>query len=236
MLDHYTCIVCAGTFPGRNPARKGTTNTHCSRSCAARTAARANAVRAIAVRVAARITRDCVGCGESFTTEAKLPYRNQRYCSQPCYTAHVTSNGHPNNGVRVSLTCGQCGAGFTEHPYRAHRTTCSRLCWNRARAEKCVGPKEQVRCRVCGSDFLTWPYRVASDQPPCCSQACYHQQQQRREWLDCESCGSPFYIVQSRSGKNARFCSKVCEGRARRITTIGTTAPAGATKSGERQC
>lgn len=222
MPDQYRCVQCGRAFD--RPAAR-TTPSHCSRGCAAKTAAGVNATKAKAAKLARRPTRICVRCGAPFTVERASA--KTRHCSHACYRTGMAGDNHPKHKAKVPRICEYCRADFLAWPFKVRdggARYCSPRCFHAARKTGISGPSLEQVCAICEQPFRTWPYRVRAGAITC-SRACYDamtrilprpidKSRLQGETRTCVICAAPFYFSASRAreGQPGRTCSLKCRG------------------------
>lgn len=140
----------------------------------------------------------CAQCGEAFVSR-----RSKKYCSRACAGRSYYR--------RLTATCLTCGETFEFVAARKTAKYCGRAC----AASAATAAREERPCLQCGM-----PY-VAKLRSPSkfCSYACRDASMRTGSATPCAVCGLTFYAVPSRA--NARFCSGVCAGRAKRLHEPG---------------
>lgn len=222
MPDQYICVRCGRPFSRENPR---TPPSHCSRTCASKTAAGVSATRAKATKAARRpIPRTCERCAAPFTVEHASS--KVRHCSHACYRAGMVGEAHPGQKAKTKRICEQCGSGFETYPYLVRRF-CSRSCrstWVMANVPRRLrsAPRVTIVCPACGKPFSVLESRRAANQhnrhcsAQCASvmHAAVSKSRLIGETRACEICGAAFYFAayRKREGQPGRFCSPKCNG------------------------
>lgn len=141
----------------------------------------------------------CAQCGESFVRS-----RSKIYCSRAC----AGRSYHR----RLTATCQTCGDTFDFAAARKTAKYCGRVC---AAVAATTAARTERACLQCGTTFVV----KVSVPAKFCSHACRDASMRTGAALPCVVCGSTFYATPSRI--NARFCSVVCAGAAKRLHEPG---------------
>ncbi|MEJ6783774.1 hypothetical protein [Aminobacter sp. Piv2-1] len=153
--------------------------------------------------------RDCERCGKRFRQGS---YKDRTYCSDECANA-VRSEATRRHDDRACL---QCGTMF--RPRYASAKFCGRACMSVSFSETTRRPAKA--CEHCGGSF-----HPSHMNEKFCSKACRYQAATKRPEKPCEQCGTMFKPkFNVKDGEN-RFCSRDCQGLARRKEMPEQTCP-----------
>ena len=144
------------------------------------------------------VTTVCLNCGEEF---AHPQYQPRKFCSRACAN---TSDAHEP----ATRTCPHCGQEFTTIDYngRDPQTYCSNDC----RLDS-IRVADRA-CEQCGKMFTPKDGKHKGHKQKYCSPKCQNRAHRTRVTIECERCGKPIQVIQSRLGRT-RYCSKHCQFR-----------------------
>jgi hypothetical protein len=114
--------------------------------------------------------------------------------------------------------CVRCGVGIEFFPSQARRY-CSPQCSSKDRSDGFMPTRprrgDTIPCVVCGAPFYRGPGDIRRNRQ-LCSTACSAESQRKPAVVkECGTCGKTLTLKPSQAA--IRYCSKVCEGKARTL-------------------
>lgn len=122
----------------------------------------------------------------------------------------------------ITKKCEVCGKEFKTYPSQDCRF-CSTKCQNKWQSKyhfgennpQWNGGKIEKVCPNCGDKFKIKRAADKKYNNNFCSRSCYHKWLDKKVEIECKTCGKLFKVKKGRKDK-AKFCSKECEGLAKR--------------------